>query len=202
MPCFTLSYLHFPGIWGGGKDKIMTKETKNRIDKWVSERYEWYLGEVSKNIAKGKMNQYAHDLVIHMIETLYTQSEEKINQMIDDDMLGRWLLIGASQQLRSSTSPFYRTYRQEKSWSREQGMEGSFNNIFERPETIYDDSLMECMKEEMDKLNFYDEAIMTKYWYEELTLQEIHEYYGITKLSLTRDINRVINKIREQCNKC
>ncbi len=183
-------------------ERNMNKETKNRIDKWVSERYEWYLGEVSKNIAKGKMNQYSHDLVIHMIETLYTQSEEKINQMIDDDMLGRWLLIGASQQLRSSTSPFYRIYRQEKSWARESGMEGSFSNIFERPETVYDDSLMECMKEEWEELNFYDKEIMTKYWMDEQSLQQIHEYYGITKLSLTRDINRVINQIREKCNNC
>ncbi len=183
-------------------ERNMKKETKNRIDNWVSDNYVWYLGEVSKNIAKGQMNQYADDLVIHMIETLYTQADEKINQMIDDDMLGRWLLIGASQQLRSSTSPFYRIYRQEKSWSREQGMEGSFNNIFERPETVYDDSLMECMKEEMDKLNFYDKEIMNSYWMDGQSLQQMHKYYGITKLSLTRDINRVINQIRERCNNC
>ena len=180
----------------------MTRETKDKINKWVSDNYVWYLGEVSKNIAKGQMNQYADDLVIHMIETLYTQADEKIHQMIDDEMLGRWLLIGASQQLRSSTSPFYRIYRQEKSWARESGMEGSFNNIFERPETVYDDSLMECMKEELDKLNFYDKEIMSKYWFEEMSLQEIHKYYGITKLSLTRDINRVINQIRTRCQNC
>ncbi len=183
-------------------ERNMNKETKNRIDNWVSDNYVWYLGEVRNNIAKGMMKDYADDLVIHMIETLYTQAEEKINQMIDDDMLGRWLLIGASQQLRSSTSPFYRIYRQEKSWSREQGMEGSFNNIFERPETVYDDSLMECMKEEMDKLNFYDKEIMNSYWMDGQSLQQMHKYYGITKLSLTRDINRVINQIRERCNNC
>jgi DNA-directed RNA polymerase specialized sigma subunit len=81
-------------------------------------------------------------------------------------------------------------------------MEGSFSNIFERPETVYDDSLMECMKEEWEELNFYDKEIMTKYWMDEQSLQQIHEYYGITKLSLTRDINRIINKIREKCNNC
>jgi hypothetical protein len=85
-PLFYTFIFDFPGYGVGGKDKIMTKETKNKINKWVSERYEWYLGEVSKNIAKGKMNPYADDLVIHMIETLYTQSDEKINQMIDDGL--------------------------------------------------------------------------------------------------------------------
>ena len=110
----------------------MTKETKDRIDDWVGERYEWLLGEISTNIAKGQMKQHAGDLTIHMIETLYFQPEEKIIQMLDDDMLGRWLLVGSSQQLRSSTSPFYRLYRKEKSWSREDGIEGSWNSIFDR----------------------------------------------------------------------
>ncbi len=66
-------------------ERNMNKETKNRIDNWVSDNYVWYLGEVRNNIAKGMMKDYADDLVIHMIETLYTQAEEKINQMIDEN---------------------------------------------------------------------------------------------------------------------
>ena len=180
----------------------MNKETKDRIDKWVGERYEWLLGEISTNIAKGKMADYASDLTIHMIETLYFQPEDKINQMLDDDKLGWWLLTGAGMQLRSSTSPFYRIYRQEKSWSREQGIEGSFNNIFERPDEPYDDSLMECFQKEYNNLHWYLKKIMDKYWYEGQTLQEIHEYYNISKRHLTKDLNTAINIIREKCNNC
>ena len=46
------------------------------------------------------MRDYADDLAVHMIETLYTQDEDKLNQMLDDDMLGWWLLTGAGRQLR------------------------------------------------------------------------------------------------------
>jgi hypothetical protein len=180
----------------------MNKETKDRIDKWVGERYEWLLGEISTNIAKGKMSQYADDLTIHMIETLYSQPEDKINQMMDEDKVGWWLLVGAGMQLRSSTSPFYRIYRQEKGWSREQGLEGSFNNIFERPDEPYDDSLMECFQKEYKNLHWYLQAIMNKYWFEGQTLTEIHKYYNISKLHLTKDINKAINIIREKCNNC
>ena len=180
----------------------MTKETKNRIDDWVEERYEWLLGEIRTNIAKSAMSQYADDLTIHMIETVYFQPEEKVIQMLDDDKLGWWLLTGASMQLRSSTSPFYRIYRKEKGWSREEGIEGSFTNVFDRPDEPYDDSLMECFQEEYNGLSWYLKEIMSKYWYEGYTLQEIHQYYNISKNHLVKDINKAINQIRQACNDC
>jgi len=180
----------------------MTKETKDRIDEWVGERYVWLNNQISTNIAKGQMAQHASDLTIHMVETLYSQPEDKIIQMLDDDKLGWWLLVGASQQLRSSTSPFYRIYRQEKSWSREDGVPGSFNSIFDRPEEVYDDSLMECFQQEYKNLHWYLQAIMNKYWYEGKSLEEVHQYYNISKGHLVKDMNTAINQIREKCNNC
>ena len=181
---------------------MITKKTKNRIDNWVQKNYVWLNGEIKTNIAKGQMKQYGDDLTIHMIETIYSQPESKIIQMLDDDKLGWWLLTGASMQLRSSTSPFYRIYRQEKSWSREQGLEGSFSNVFERPDEPYDDSLMECFQKEYDNLDWYLKTIMNKYFFEGQTLQDIHEYYNISKRHLTKDLNTAINQIRELCNNC
>lgn len=180
----------------------MTKETKNRIDAWVGEKYVWLQDQIYTNIAKGQMKQYGADLTIHMVETLYTIPEEKVIQMLDDGKVEWWLLVGASQQLRSSTSPFYRIYRQEKSWSREDGIPGSFNSIFDRPEEVYDDSLMECFKETYDNLHWYDKEIMNKYWYENKSLDDVYKYYGISKIHLIKDINRIINQIRTKCNNC
>ena len=180
----------------------MTKNTKDRIDKWVGEKYVWLQDQIYTNIAKGQMKQYGADLTIHMVETLYTIPEDKVIQMLDDGKVEWWLLVGASQQLRSSTSPFYRIYRQEKSWSREDGIEGSFNSIFDRPEEVYDDSLMECFKETYDNLHWYDKEIMNKYWYENKSIEEVYKYYGISKIHLIKDINRIINQIRTKCNNC
>jgi len=180
----------------------MTKNTKLRIDKWVGEKYEWLLGEIKTNIAKGRMSQYADDLLIHMIETIYEQDDDKVNQMLDDGKLEWWLLTGAGRQLRSSTSPFYRLYRKEKSWAREEGIEGSFSNIFEKPGEEYDETLYQCFTEAYEDLHFYQKAIMNKYFYEEKTLQDIHEYYNISKTHLVKDINTAINQIREKCKHC
>lgn len=180
----------------------MTKETRRRLDKWVGKKYEWIRGEIGRNIAKGQMNQYTDDLTIHMIQTVYTQNEDKIIQMLDEGKLEWWLLTGASMQLRSSTSPFYRTYRQHKSWAREDGYEGSFVSIFDRPDEPYDDSLYECFQEQWANLHFYQKAIMEKYFFEEWPLQKIFEYYNISKRHLVKDINTTINQIRKACQHC
>ena len=180
----------------------MTKNTKLRIDGWVGEHYEWLLGQISTNITKGRMKEYAGDLTIHMVETLYSQPEDKVIQMLDDEKLGWWLLVGASQQLRSSTSPFYRIYRQEKSWSREDGYEGSFVSIFDRPDEPYDDSLMECFQKEYKNLHWYHRELMNKYYFEGYSIEEVYKHYGISKTHLIKDINKAINQIRTQCNNC
>jgi hypothetical protein len=39
---------------GGRKDKIMT--TRDKLNEWVNEWYEWLRGEISRNIAKDRMS--------------------------------------------------------------------------------------------------------------------------------------------------
>ena len=192
----------FSWVRGGEKIIMIRKDTKKRIDEWVSENYLWFLGEVKTNIAKHRMSQYADDLVIHMIETLYTQDDDKINKMLDEDKVGWWLLVGAGVQLRSSTSPFYRIYRKEKSWSREEGYEGSFANIFDHPDEPYNGELYDCFHQSFEELHWYQKKIMTMFWYEGKTLQEIYEHYNIGKNHLVKDINTAINQIREKCQHC
>jgi len=175
---------------------------KNRIDKWVSENYEWLLGEISTNIAKGRMNEYAGDLTSYMVESIYKLDDAKATQLLDDDKLGWYLLRGASMQLRSGTSPFYRTYRQEKTWAREYGLAGSDKNIFERPDVPYDDGLYECFQEAYKELTWYHRALMDRYFYQDYTLTQMYEFYGISKNHIIKDLNQAINEIREKCQEC
>ena len=175
---------------------------KERIDKWVTKNYTWFLNEIKTNIAKNQMSQHAEDLAIFMIESIYNLPEEKVGQLLDDDMMGWYLLTGAGRQLRSSTSPFYRIYRKEKSWSREEGIEGSHSNYFERPYEPYNDDLYECFVEALDDLHWYQKTILSKHFYEGWTLQQIYEYYNIGKTHLIKDINLAINQIRTKCQHC
>lgn len=180
----------------------MDRELRRKLDKWVSERYEWVRNEITTNICKGQMREYADDLTIHMIESLYNLPEPKLNQLLDDNKLRWYVLTGAGRELRSSSSPFYRTYRKEKSWSREEGHEGTSYNIFDIVYEEYDESLYQCFQEEFNNLHFYQQALMTKYFYEGWSLTKMYEYYNISKTHLTRDLNETIEQIRNKCNEC
>lgn len=180
----------------------MTKDTKRRVDKWIEEKYKWLEGEISTNIAKGRMSEYSGDLLVHMIESVYKMDDDKVNRMLDNNKLGWWMLVGAGRELRSSTSPFYRTYRREKMNARENGYPGSHKNIFDGVWEEYDETLYECFKEAYNDLHFYQKALMDKYFYEGMSLQQIHEFYSISKRHLINDINAAINIIRDKCKNC
>lgn len=175
---------------------------KEKINKWLEDNYTWLLGEIETNICKGMMNEYSGDLAIHIVEDLYRLDESKIDQMIRDDKLGWYLLVGAGRQLRSKTSPFYRTYRKEKMNSREAGIPGSDKNIFDRPDEPYSEDLYECFQQAYEELHWYEKALMDKYFYQEWTLQQMYEFYGITKNHIIKDLNQAIEKIREYCKEC
>ena len=176
--------------------------TKNKLDKWVGEWYEWLKREISRNIAKGIMNTYAEDLLHHLIIDLYKLPDEKVNQMIDDDKLRWYFLRAAGMQLRSSTSSFYRTHRREKMNSRENGLPGSDKNIFDSIYEPYEDDLYKCFQREMNNLHFYPAALMNKYWIEGWTLTQVYKHYSISKSHIINDLNAAMATIRTKCNDC
>jgi len=181
----------------------MTQENKVRLDKWVSEWYGWLGNEISKNIAKGIMNDYSEDLLHHMIIDTYKLSDDKITQMLDDDKLRWWILRGASLQLRSSTSPFYLLHRREKMNSREPGLPGSDSNIFEIGSYELDieiGDLWDCFIKAQEQLHWYHREIFKKKFHENLTIQEIYQFYNISKTHLIKDLNKAINEIRGACS--
>ena len=86
--------------------------------------------------------------------------------------------------------------------AREDGVEGTPNSIFQKPWEEYDESLYQCFQDAMGKLDFYDKALIDKYFYDDWTLQQIYEYYGISKRHIIKDINRTLQQIREHCKHC
>lgn len=180
----------------------MKKENKERIDAWVTEWYDWIRREIGNNIAKDRMSQYADDLTIHMIESLYYLSDEKVEQMLRDDKMQWWILRGASMQLRSSSSPFWHIYRKHKYSARENGLPGSHSNIFDGIWEEYDDSLETCFQEAWEELDWYLRTLMEKHFYQRWTIEKMYKYYNISKTHLIKDMNRGINLIREKCKEC
>ena len=163
------------------------------------------------NIANGKMSGYAVDLLHHVIIDTYKMSDEKTDQMVTDDKLRWYILRGCSLQLRSSTSPFYHTWRKEKMNSRENFTAAHSDSTSIKPgilEKIYEpydnviERLSECMHQELDSMHFYLKTLFTKYWFEKWSLTQIHKHYGISKTHVIKDLNEAIRIIREKCADC
>jgi hypothetical protein len=180
-----------------------------RLNSFVSEHYKWLLKEVKKNIAKGKMSEYAEDLLHHVILDLYKMDEDKITQLLDDDKMKWYLLSGCGLQLRSSTSPFYRIHRKERMSARENysgGDDHEFNysggiGILEREYVPYEeDELYICMMREIENMHWYYRTLIEDKWIEGLTLAQMKDKYGITLSSLSKDLKISYAIIREKCD--
>ena len=181
---------------------MMNEQTKKKLDKWVADHYEWYLGEVKKNIAYGKMSDYAEDLVHTIIFDLYRMKDEKMDQLLRDNKLKGYILRGASLQIRSSTSPFYTQFRRHKLSVRSGIIDSNSGNIYDEGyiiDTEPPEELMDCFDRAQEQLHWYLKTIFTQKFKEGKSLQEIYEYYNITKRHLVKDLNKAINEIRDIC---
>ena len=180
-----------------------------RINEFVSQNYKWLLSEVKKNIAKGKMFDYAEDLLHHVILDLYKMDEGKLNQLLDDEKMKWYILSGCGLQLRSSTSPFYRIHRKLKMSARENytsgddhefhfsGTKGILEQVYE---PYQEDELYTCMMEEIENLHFYYRILLEEKWFKGMTLNEMRDKYNITLSSLSKDLKVAYAIIREKCN--
>ena len=179
--------------------------TKQKLDKFVEREYRWISKEIRTNIAKGKMAEYADDLVQEMMIQLYNMKEEKIEEMLENGKLKWYVLSGAGMQLRSSTSPFYQRIRKHKMYAREAGLPDSDSNIFEsidETEELSTESHFSCMQREIENLHWYNKILLKEYWIQGETLDTLHEKYKISKHHLTKDLNASILQIRERCKDC
>ena len=183
------------------KQENMKKKIEDRLNKWVSEEYEWLLGEISTNIAYGRMSSYASDLLHHIILDLYKMNPAKIEGMLDNGKLKWYVLRGASLQIRSQTSPFYRIHRKEKTYARSGLMDsGKYDTeTYELDDPDVGEDLYECFKRAMAEIHWYQKTLLEKKIIEGKTYQEIYEYYNISKTHLIRDINEALRDVRLIC---
>ena len=179
--------------------------TKQKLDRFIQIEHRWIEREIKRNIAKGKMADYADELVQEMILQIYEMKEEKIEKMLENGKLKWYILSGAGMQLRSSTSPFYSRIRKHKMYAREAGLPDSDSNIFERvddTEELSTECYFSCMQREIENLFWYNKTLLKEYWIQGLHLDDLHAKYKISKNHLTKDLNAAILQIRENCQEC
>ena len=175
---------------------------EKRLNEWVSKEYEWLRGEIGKNITWGKMSEYTEDLLHHIILDLYKMDLEKIEGLLDNGKLKWYVLRGASLQIRSKTSPFYKVHRKNKLQSRsgmiDSGEYGS-DEGYEMKNPDETEDLYDCFQRAMGEIDWYLKVLLEKKIIEGKTYQEMYEYYEISKTHLIKDINRGLDEIRIIC---
>jgi len=189
---------------GTDLETIITDMVKDRLNEWVKEEYDWIVRQITKNIAKGGMSEYALDLAHHIILDLYNMDEDKIAGMLDNGKLKWYVLSGAGLQLRSGTSPFYRTHRKLKMSARSGVIESDadnpyYNEGYEMEDFDGEETLSDCLEKAVNQLDWYLKALWDKKFNSNWTLQEIYEHYNIGKVHLIKDLNKAIAEVREIC---
>ena len=180
----------------------MNQEIKDRLNEWVSDHYQWLIGEVNRNIANGKMNEYASDLLHHIIMDLYKMKDEKLEGMLNNGKLKWYVLSGCALQLKSQTSPFYRIHRREKAYARSGVIDDGMydTKTYEIKDFDAGEDLFECFQRAIGEINWYLSALLKKKIIEGQTYQEMYEFYNISKTHLIKDINQGLKEIRTICN--
>jgi len=177
----------------------MDREIKRRLDEWVTRMYPWLQDQISTNIANGMMSEYSDDLLHTIVMDLYKLKDHKLQQMLDDDKLGNYVLRGAAIQLKSGNSPFYRQWRKFK-MSVRSGVMDDYNPSYHPANNIdKEEDLMNCFERAQKELDWYLQAIWNKKFKEGWTLEEIYKHYNIGKIHLIKDLNTAIEQIRETC---
>ena len=174
---------------------------EKRLNKWVSEEYEWLLGEISTNIANGRMSEYATDLLHHILLDLYKMDPEKIEGMLDNGKLKWYVLRGAALQIKSQTSPFYRIHRKEKMNARSGVIDLGMYDIesYEIEDPDKGETLDDCFQRAMGEIHWYLRTLLEQKIIQGKTYQELYEYYNISKTHLIRDINEALRDVRHIC---
>ena len=119
-----------------------------------------------------------------------------------DKALPNYMGKSMSLNIRSSTSPFWSKYRKQMYNNRgvylAETEDAYVNGQYDEIE-ISEDSNYECMMEQPNKMNFYNQAILTDYFIYEMTDQQLNKKYGISLNNLRKAVDEGLAIIRDAC---
>jgi len=126
---------------------------------------------------------------------------------ITDNALPNYFGRSMSLNLRSSSSPFWHQYRKEGYNSRgsylaetdKKFIQGEFDEIQDMLSPLVDVDPFECMMNAIDKLDFYHKPLLTDYYLNGMTYNDMNKKYGIALRHLKLAIDEAIQQLQESC---
>ena len=149
--------------------------------------------------------QQFEDLLPFCLEQLLTKKsiDYIFKLVVVDKALPNWLGRSMSLNLRSSTSPFWNHYRKEMYSHRgvyltetpKQLANGEYDEISIEVE----EDNFECMLKALNQLDFYYKPLITDYYINKLTYQQLHQKYNISLKHLKQAVDEGVEIMKQHC---
>ena len=190
--------------------KLTEDEMKEMIAIKIKQHWPKMVAD-SKRVSSYNYEKYGEDLLAFCLSDLISKKPlpYQFQLIVQDDKLCNYIGKSMSLNIRSNTSPFWARYRKE-------GYSYRGTYLVEQGDTIQPDQLtyidenfdlpehqvdpMSCVLKALDNLDFYHKALVTDYYIKQMTYKQLHEKYGITLISLKKDVQKGLKLIKQQCN--
>jgi len=185
------------------KQAMGHNQKKAIIDKEITAIYSALVIN-SEKICSYMADSWAADLLTIVIEYFLRMDIDKQYKIVTTpskkaSSLEKYLTKCMALSVKSSTSPFYRTYRMRMYKHRElipdfdySKMIGNFNPD---DEDKWGDRL-ENIHSEISKLDFYDRYLIDEHYFKEQRIEDISNKTQIHQQQLSKDIKKALNKLK------
>ena len=183
-------------------NELTTDEMRDMINREITLAYPKMLAD-EKQITSYNYHLYS-DLLSFCLSEFLSKKDIQYQYKVCciDKKILNYIGRSMSLNLRSSTSPYWSQIRKQSYNYRgvylieteDAYVNGQYDEI-----EISEDSNYECMMEQLNKMNFYNQAILTDYFINEMTYQQLNKKYGISLNNLRKAVDEGLAIIRDAC---
>jgi len=161
------------------------------LETWLNHNYD-HLALSARNITFG--HELAEELLHYSLDELMHKSN--LQEILDSGGATFYTVRIMLNQWKSTTSPFYRIYRQPS----DEIQEGSL--CYEDPAETEEEmsNKMKVIHKELDKLPWYDRTLFEIFYQEGHTMSSLSRETGIPRTSISLTINRVREHLKKTIN--
>lgn len=198
----TPGYNNYNGMYK--VDELTDDEKRDMINHAITKHYPKMLKD-EQRITSYNYHLYS-DLLSFCMEQFLTKKplDYQYKVTVTDDAILNYMGRSMSLNLRSSTSPYWSHIRKDSYNYRgvylaetdKSYINGDYDEI-----TISEDADYECMITQLNKLDFYHKPLLTDYYLNGMTYEQLNKKYGIALRHLRKAINEGLKIIKTECRK-
>jgi hypothetical protein len=185
-------------------DELTDDEKRDMINIAIAKHYPKMLLD-EKRITSYNYHLYS-DLLSFCMEQFLCKKplDYQFKVCVTDDAILNFMGRSMSLNLRSSSSPYWSHIRKDSYNYRgiylaetdRAYIKGDYDEI-----EISEDDDFDCMLNQLSKLDFYHQPLITDYYLKNMTYLQLHKKYGISLRDLKTAIDKGLEIIRTECKK-